>query len=137
MFSLARYVAMLRTSIRGVFIHKLRSMLTVLGLAFALGVVIFMLAFSRSLAATARHTGDADNWVILSKRAQTHVLSAITTNDCDRIRLEDPESEHHEQHDCSRGRDRGDPRDQNRGNSRRPSSDDETRHHDHRSNPQP
>ena len=44
MFSLTRHVGMLGTSIRGVFIHKLRSMLTVLGLVFGVASVIVMLS---------------------------------------------------------------------------------------------
>ena len=42
--SAAYFLAMLRTSMRGIFMHKLRSMLTVLGLVFGVASVIVMLA---------------------------------------------------------------------------------------------
>ena len=42
----------LRYSIRNLLRRKTRTLLTLVGLGFALGTVVFMLAFSRSLAAT-------------------------------------------------------------------------------------
>ncbi len=44
MFTNSRNIAMLRTAIRGVLMHKLRSVLTVLGLVFGVASVIVMLA---------------------------------------------------------------------------------------------
>jgi putative ABC transport system permease protein len=44
-----------------------------------------MLAFSRSFAAAVRQTGDADNLILVSKKAQSHVLSSIPKRECDLI----------------------------------------------------
>lgn len=52
--SVAYILAMLQTSMRGVFMHKLRSMLTVLGLVFGVASVIVMLAVAEGASQTAQ-----------------------------------------------------------------------------------
>ena len=76
----------LRYSVRNLARRRTRTVLTILGLALAMGTVVFMLAFSRSFAAAVRQTGDADNLIIVSKKAQTHVLSSMPARECDLIR---------------------------------------------------
>ncbi len=75
-----------RYSIRNLVRRKTRTALTITGLALVVAAVVFMAAFSRSLAATFRETGDPDNMIIISKKAQTCVLSSISEKDCDLIR---------------------------------------------------
>lgn len=76
----------LRYSIRNLMRRRTRTILTLLGLALVVSSLVFMLAFSRSLAATFRKTGDPDNIVIVSKKAQTFELSSIPEHECDLIR---------------------------------------------------
>jgi hypothetical protein len=76
----------MKYSFRNLFRRKARTCFTVLGLGLALASVSFMLAFSRSLAAAVRHTGDPDNIIIISKKAQNHILSSIPAKDSDQIR---------------------------------------------------
>ena len=76
----------LRYSLRNLSRRRTRTVLTVLGLGLAMAVIVFTVAFSRSLGAAARETGDPDNLIVISKRAQTHVLSSISANDCGQIR---------------------------------------------------
>ena len=76
----------LRYSFRNLFRRKVRTLLTVGGLALVVSAVVFMFAFSRSLASTFRETGEPDNLIIISKKAQTFVLSSISEKDCDLIR---------------------------------------------------
>lgn len=75
-----------RYTLRNVMRRKSRTMLTVFGIALVVGAVVFMLAFSRSLASTFRQTGDPDNLIIISKKAQTFVLSSISANDTDQLK---------------------------------------------------
>ena len=60
----------LQYSLRNITRHTTRTALTVLGLGLALASVAFMLAFSRSLTEAVRHTGDPDNMIVISKKAQ-------------------------------------------------------------------
>ncbi len=53
--SVTRYVALFRTAIRGVLLHKLRSMLTVLGLVFGVASVIVMLAVAEGASRQAQN----------------------------------------------------------------------------------
>lgn len=76
----------LKYSFRNLLRRRLRTSLTVLGLGLALSTIVFMLAFSRSLGSAMRQTGDPDNLIIISKKAQDHVLSSIAAKDCDLIK---------------------------------------------------
>ena len=76
----------LRYTFRNLLRRKTRTILTLLGVGLVVAAVVFMLAFSRSLAATFRTTGDPDNIIIISKKAQTFVLSSISSQDADMIR---------------------------------------------------
>jgi len=67
-------------TLRNLFRRKTRTFLTLMGIALVIGAVVFMLAFSRSLSQSFRQTGDPDNIVIISKKAQTFVLSSISEN---------------------------------------------------------
>lgn len=75
-----------RYTARNLFRRKTRTTLTIIGIASVVGAVVFMVAFSRSLSMSFRQTGDPDNIVIISKRAQTFVLSSITQNNATMIR---------------------------------------------------
>lgn len=75
-----------RYTLRNLLRRKTRTALTLLGMALVVGAVVFMIAFSRSLAATFRQTGDPDNLIIISKKARTFVLSSIAARDADQIR---------------------------------------------------
>ncbi|MBU0756237.1 MAG: ABC transporter permease, partial [Planctomycetes bacterium] len=75
-----------RYTLRNLLRRKTRTALTLLGMALVIGSVVFMLAFSRSLAATFRKTGDPDNLIIISKKARTFVLSSISAQNTDQIR---------------------------------------------------
>ncbi len=59
MFSITRSLAMLRTAMRGVLMHKLRSMLTVLGLVFGVASVIVMLAVAEGASRQAQRQIEA------------------------------------------------------------------------------
>jgi putative ABC transport system permease protein len=76
----------LRYSIRNLLRRRVRTGLTIVGLALVVSAFVFILAFSTSLAATFRETGDPDNMIIISKKSQTFVLSSIADKDCDLIR---------------------------------------------------
>jgi ABC-type antimicrobial peptide transport system permease subunit len=76
----------LRYTTRNLMRRKTRTLLTLLGVALVVGAVVFMLAFSRSLSATFRQTGDPDNLIVISKKARTFVLSSIAANNADQIR---------------------------------------------------
>lgn len=78
----------LRYTIRNLFRRRTRTLLTLVGLALVVGAVVFMLAFSRSMANTFRHTGDPDNLIIISKKARTFVLSSISEQNTDLLQLE-------------------------------------------------
>jgi ABC-type antimicrobial peptide transport system permease subunit len=80
--------------LRNLMRRKTRTVLTLMGVALVVGAVVFMLAFSRSLSATFRQTGDPDNLIIISKKARTFVLSSIAANNADQIR--------HKFHDAAR-----------------------------------
>lgn len=75
----------LRYSIRNLFRRRTRTLLTTVGLALVVSALVFVLAFSSSMAATFRETGDEDNMIIISKKAQTFVLSSISDQDCELI----------------------------------------------------
>ena len=69
-----RYRAMLGTSIRGVLMHKLRSMLTVLGLVFGVASVIVMLAVAEGASQQAQKQIEAlgvNNIIVHSKKPTT------------------------------------------------------------------
>ncbi|MCR9292266.1 MAG: ABC transporter permease [bacterium] len=69
--SLGRYQAMFITSIRGVLMHKLRSMLTVLGLVFGVASVIVMLAVAEGASRQAQEQIEAlgvTNIIVRSKK---------------------------------------------------------------------
>ena len=51
----------LRYSLRNLARRRLRTLLTMLGLALVVSAIVFMLAFSTSLASNFRETGDPDN----------------------------------------------------------------------------
>jgi len=76
----------LRYSLRNLARRRLRTLLTMLGLALVVSAIVFMLAFSTSLASNFRDTGDPDNIIIISKKAQTTALSSIADKDCDLIK---------------------------------------------------
>ncbi|MFH2000447.1 MAG: ABC transporter permease [Planctomycetota bacterium] len=76
----------LRYTLRNILRRKTRTLLTVFGFALVIGAVVFMLAFSRSLASTFRQTGDADNMIIISKKAQNFVLSSISAQNADQLK---------------------------------------------------
>lgn len=78
----------LRYTFRNLLRRKTRTALTLAGVGLVIGAVVFMLAFSRSMAATMRHTGDPDNLIIISKKAQTYVLSSISEQNTDLLELE-------------------------------------------------
>jgi len=75
----------LRYSIRNLFRRRTRTLLTTIGLALVVSALVFVLAFSNSMAATFRETGDPDNMIIISKKAATFVLSSISDQDCELI----------------------------------------------------
>ncbi len=68
--------------------RKVRTLLTIAGMALIVAAVVFMLAFSRSMANSFRSTGDADNLIIISKKAETFVLSSISAADSEQVLLE-------------------------------------------------
>jgi|GEM_PF-1348240 len=76
----------LRYSVRNLLRRRTRTALTVVGLALVVSVIVFMLAFSSSLASTLRETGDPDNMIIISKKSQTFVLSSIAERETELIR---------------------------------------------------
>jgi ABC-type antimicrobial peptide transport system permease subunit len=76
----------LRYTFRNLKRRKMRTALTLVGVALVVGAVVFMLSFSRSLQSTFRQTGDPDNMIIISKKARTFVLSSISAVDVDRLR---------------------------------------------------
>lgn len=75
----------LRYSIRNLFRRRTRTLLTTIGLALVVSALVFVLAFSNSMAATFRETGDPDNMIIISKKAVTFVLSSISDQHCELI----------------------------------------------------
>ena len=67
----------IRYSIRNLFRRPGRTVLTVAGLSLVVALVVFLAAFGRSIAAAVRVTGDPQNLVVVSKKAQTMELSSI------------------------------------------------------------
>lgn len=82
MFSTGRYTAMFGTAIRGVLMHKLRSMLTVLGLVFGVASVIVMLAVAEGASRQAQRQIEAlgVNNIIVRTTKPTDTDSEIDYN---------------------------------------------------------
>ncbi len=57
--------------------RKLRSLLTVLGVALSIFLAVLMLALTRGMLAATRGSGDADNVIVLSKGAESLEFSAL------------------------------------------------------------
>lgn len=68
--------------------RKARTSLTVMGMALIVAAVVFMMAFSRSMTNTFRKTGDHDNLIVISKKAETFVLSSISAVDSEQVLLD-------------------------------------------------
>lgn len=71
----------LRYNYRNVFRRKLRTFLTVLGITLVVLVAIIMLAFSRGLLWSLRNNGDADNVLIMSRKAEDRIFSNMSKKD--------------------------------------------------------
>ena len=67
----------LRYNVRNLLRRRLRTALTVLGVALTVSAVLVMLAYSRGLLHSLRNNGDPDNVMVLSRRATDCAGSAI------------------------------------------------------------
>ncbi len=67
----------LRYNYRNLFRRKLRTGLTVLGIALVITIAIIMLAYSRGLQLSVKHNGDKDNVMVLPRRASDCVDSSL------------------------------------------------------------
>ena len=76
----------IRYSIRNLFRRPGRTTLTVAGLSLVVALVVFLAAFGRSIAAAVRITGDPENLVVVSKKAQTMELSSIKPTELDQMK---------------------------------------------------
>ena len=91
----------LKYNIRNLFRRKIRTVLTVLGIALVVWIVVFTLAFATGLRANMKNNGDPDNVIILSAKAGTTIwFSAIVRNNAEplkyldgikSVRIPDPE----------------------------------------------
>ena len=76
----------LRYTYRNVIRRKTRALLTLFGLGLAVGAVVLMLAFAQSIGATFRSTGDEDNIIVISKKAENIFVSSIDGQNSDLIK---------------------------------------------------
>lgn len=67
----------LRYNYRNLFRRKLRTGLTVVGIALVITIAIIMLAYSRGLQFSVKHNGDAGNVMVLPRRASDCVDSSL------------------------------------------------------------
>jgi ABC-type antimicrobial peptide transport system permease subunit len=73
----------LRYSFRNLGRRPTRTLLTLGGLGLLVALIVFVMAFGRSIGLALRLPGDPRNLVVLSKKAQTMELSAIPTSELD------------------------------------------------------
>ena len=73
----------LRYNVRNLFRRKLRTALTVLGVGLVIAVAVIMMAYSRGLLYALRNNGDADNVMVLARRATDCTFSAMARADLD------------------------------------------------------
>ncbi|MHC4079128.1 MAG: ABC transporter permease [Planctomycetota bacterium] len=67
----------LRYNCRNLLRRKLRTCLTILGIALVIATSVMMMAYSRGLLLSTRSNGDADNVMILSRRATDTTFSSL------------------------------------------------------------
>ena len=67
----------LRYNCRNLLRRKLRTCLTILGIALVIATSVMMMAYSRGLLLSTRSNGDADNVMILSRRASSDSISNL------------------------------------------------------------
>ena len=73
----------LRYSLRNLWRRPVRTLLTVFGLATLVALIVFLTAFGRSFGRALRLPGDPQNLIVLSKKAQSFELSAISPSELD------------------------------------------------------
>lgn len=78
----------IRYSIRSLLEHRMRSLLTILGVAAAVFVSVMMLGLSRGLIASTTGTASPDNVIVLSMGAESMEFSAIEPADFQRFRAD-------------------------------------------------
>ena len=67
----------LRYNYRNLFRRKLRTCLTILGIALVITIAVIMLAYSRGILHSVRNNGDPRNVIVLPRRASDHVDSSL------------------------------------------------------------
>jgi putative ABC transport system permease protein len=73
----------LRYSFRNLGRRPTRTLLTLCGLGLLVALIVFVMAFGRSIGLALRLPGDPQNLVVLSKKAQTMELSSIPASELD------------------------------------------------------
>lgn len=74
-----------RYNLRNVARRKLRTALTALGIGLVIAIAVIMLAYGRGLLYAVRNNGDADNVIVLSRRATDRTFSSLKKADLDRL----------------------------------------------------
>jgi ABC-type antimicrobial peptide transport system permease subunit len=73
----------LKYSLRNLWRRPVRTLLTLLGLAVLVALIVFLTAFGRSFGRAIRLPGDPQNLIVLSKKAQSFDLSSIKPSELD------------------------------------------------------
>jgi putative ABC transport system permease protein len=76
----------LRYNVRNLFRRKLRSALTVLGVALVIATAVIMLAYRKGLLHSLRNNGDPENVMVLSRRATDRAFSSLKKGEFGRLR---------------------------------------------------
>jgi len=82
----------IKYSIRNLLRRPVRTLLTVAGMSMLVGLIVFLAAFGRSVAAAVRITGDPQNLIVLSKKAQSLEFSSIPASELDVMAVDLDES---------------------------------------------
>lgn len=74
-------VLSLRYGFRNLFRHRLRTALTVLGIALVIATSVIMLVYARGLVHSLRSNGDPENLLVISRRASDPAFSSFKTGE--------------------------------------------------------
>ena len=73
----------IRYNIRNLFRRKLRTFLTILGIALVIAIAVIMMAYSRGLMMSLRNNGDPENAMVMSRRATDRGFSSLKQSQFD------------------------------------------------------
>lgn len=78
----------LRYSTRNLFRRKLRTSLTIAGIALVVAISVIMLSYARGLLFSMRHDGDPDNVMVMSRKASDPEFSSMKVAEFERLASE-------------------------------------------------